>query len=462
MWENHRGRDRRHALYRGGRRRCGRGRLRSLARCRRIAATRSNPAHRSPISRRQQRGRRFKVGYGDVASAFRDAAHVFKEALWHAPRLRSFAGAAARRARYRPRRDGRLTVWSSTQTPHLAKRSLADMLERDPETHPRDRARCRRRLRPEGDFLCRGGRRRAGGAASRPPGEMDRGPARALPLDDAGARSVLGGRDRARCGRASSSACAARMLHDTGAYLPWGVVLPFIAATTVPGPYVLPAYELNVTVAYTNKVPTTPVRGAGRPQAVFAMERLLGPRRARTCARSGRNPPPQSDPARADAVSRRPHVPRRQARHLRQRRLSRDAREGARAVALRRFSAPAARGACSKAAISASASANYVEGTGLGPFEGVTVRVQENGKVLVKSGAAPHGQGHKTMFAADRRRCSSACRIDDIDRGARRYRCHSHGRRHVRQPHHRQRGARRTDRLAERARADFEAGGARA
>src|SRR6185312_1064360 len=65
------------------------------------------------------------------------------------------------------------------------------------------------------------------------------------------------------------------MLHDTGAYLPWGVVMPYIAATTVPGPYVLPAYELSVTVAYTNKVATTPVRGAGRPQAVFAMERLM-------------------------------------------------------------------------------------------------------------------------------------------------------------------------------------------
>ena len=51
--------------------------------------------------------------------------------------------------------------------------------------------------------------------------------------------------------------------------------MPFIAATTVPGPYVVPAYRLNVTVAYTNKVPTTPVRGAGRPQAVFAMERLM-------------------------------------------------------------------------------------------------------------------------------------------------------------------------------------------
>ena len=41
---------------------------------------------------------------------------------------------------------------------------------------------------------------------------------------------------------------------------------------------------------------------------------------------------------------------------------------------------------------------SYVEGTGLGPFEGVTVRVQENGKIAVSSGAASQGQGHKTML----------------------------------------------------------------
>src|SRR5277367_2050890 len=51
--------------------------------------------------------------------------------------------------------------------------------------------------------------------------------------------------------------------------------MPYIAAVTVPGPYVVPAYRLETIVVLTNKVPTTPVRGAGRPQAVFAMERLL-------------------------------------------------------------------------------------------------------------------------------------------------------------------------------------------
>src|SRR5207237_2713782 len=67
----------------------------------------------------------------------------------------------------------------------------------------------------------------------------------------------------------------ATMLHDTGAYLPWGIIVPFIASTTFPGPYVIPNYKIETTVALTNRVPTTVVRGAGRPQAVFAMERLM-------------------------------------------------------------------------------------------------------------------------------------------------------------------------------------------
>ena len=36
------------------------------------------------------------------------------------------------------------------------------------------------------------------------------------------------------------------MLHDTGAYLPWGIIVPFIAATTLPGPYVMPAYKIEM------------------------------------------------------------------------------------------------------------------------------------------------------------------------------------------------------------------------
>jgi carbon-monoxide dehydrogenase large subunit len=188
-----------------------------------------------------------------------------------------------------------------------------------------------------------------------------------------------------------------RMLHDTGAYLPWGVVMPFIAATTVPGPYVVPAYELDVTVAYTNKVPTTPLRGAGRPQAVFAMERLMD-----RAARELKIDPAEIRRRNLIAPSQMPYP------------VGLTFRDGKpviydsgdypatlkKALALSHYSDFPGR---QKEALAQGRHigigiGSYVEGTGLGPFEGVTVRVQENGKVLVKSGAAPHGQGHQTMF----------------------------------------------------------------
>ena len=41
----------------------------------------------------------------------------------------------------------------------------------------------------------------------------------------------------------------------------------------------------------------------------------------------------------------------------------------------------------------------YVEGTGVGPFEGATVRIDPSGKIYVSSGACPQGQGMETIFA---------------------------------------------------------------
>src|SRR5262249_39184438 len=43
--------------------------------------------------------------------------------------------------------------------------------------------------------------------------------------------------------------------------------------------------------------------------------------------------------------------------------------------------------------------ANYVEGTGLGPFECVTVRVLPNGKVAVATGGTTQGQGTRATLS---------------------------------------------------------------
>ena len=57
------------------------------------------------------------------------------------------------------------------------------------------------------------------------------------------------------------------MIHDHGAYTARGVNVAFEAMQTLTMPYNVPACSLKVTLALTNKVPVTPVRGAGQPQA---------------------------------------------------------------------------------------------------------------------------------------------------------------------------------------------------
>ena len=41
----------------------------------------------------------------------------------------------------------------------------------------------------------------------------------------------------------------------------------------------------------------------------------------------------------------------------------------------------------------------YVEGTGVGSFEGAKVRIDPSGQIVVATGATGHGQGHETIFA---------------------------------------------------------------
>jgi carbon-monoxide dehydrogenase large subunit len=66
-----------------------------------------------------------------------------------------------------------------------------------------------------------------------------------------------------------------RILHDTGAYTLQDPNIPYNSSSTMSGPYVVPGLSIEVTIAMSNKTPVSSVRGAGYPQAAFAMERLL-------------------------------------------------------------------------------------------------------------------------------------------------------------------------------------------
>jgi aerobic carbon-monoxide dehydrogenase large subunit len=186
--------------------------------------------------------------------------------------------------------------------------------------------------------------------------------------------------------------------HDTGAYSPYGIVLPIITATQLPGPYRHRHYRVTFTSLYTNTVTCTPYRGAGRPQGCFVMERTmdriaehLGLGRAEVRSRNLIGPdefPYDFDMTFQDGrpliydSGDYPTVLRR-VKDL----VGWDGFESERATA-------AAEGRHLGIGL-----ACYVEGTGVGPYEGGHVHVETNGRVMVATGLTTQGQGHETVFA---------------------------------------------------------------
>jgi aerobic carbon-monoxide dehydrogenase large subunit len=67
----------------------------------------------------------------------------------------------------------------------------------------------------------------------------------------------------------------ARIVQDVGSYLLAVLIVPQYAAEHLIGPYHVPAADVQAVGVYTNKASLTPVRGGGREQGVFVIERLL-------------------------------------------------------------------------------------------------------------------------------------------------------------------------------------------
>jgi aerobic carbon-monoxide dehydrogenase large subunit len=352
----------------------------------------------------------FVMAYGDVDAAFASAPHVFKESLWQHRGGGMAMEPRGALAEY-DQTNGLLTVWSTTQTPHIARRMMAEILETSLEEI--------RVVTPDvgGGFGPK--------AIFYPEDSVVAFAARKIGrpvkfIEDRREHFMCATQERDQYWDVEIAVNAegrilgvrGSMLHDTGAYVPWGIIMPYIAGATMPGPYVIPAYRLDCVVAFTNKVATTPVRGAGRPQAVFAMERLLDrvsrelsidpadlrrlnyiqpeqmPYSVGLTFRDGKPLVYDSGdyPAGHDAALR-------LADYTGFAERQREARRQGKYIGI--------------------GLASYVEGTGLGPFEGVTVRVLPSGKVKVISGATSQGQGTRTTLAqivADR----IGCRLEDV------------------------------------------------
>jgi carbon-monoxide dehydrogenase large subunit len=338
----------------------------------------------------------YALGYGDVDTAFRAAAHVVRETYWpHRGGAHSIEGRGIvvenRRA------DRSLVVFASTQKAHDLFNSLVALLGLD-----ENRLRV---MTPDvgggfGPKLCVYAEDVSVVAAAKLTGrsvkwiedrrehflgavqERDQHWAMEIALDAGGC--ILGLRGR--------------LLHDLGAYALQDVNLPYNSASTLTGPYMIPAFAMEVAVALTNKVPVSSVRGAGYPQASFVMERLMD----RAAAELGLD--------RAELRQRNLIPPGKMPYHkpLKTRSGSTIVYDSgdypacqAAVLAAADWDAFPARQEAARAAgrIIGLGLAHAMKGTGRGPFESGMVRISPSGRISVYTGAAAMGQGLKTALA---------------------------------------------------------------
>lgn len=338
----------------------------------------------------------FGLNFGEVEAAFAKAPHRIKHSFSiHRGGSHSIEGRGLL-AKYEPVED-LLTVWNSTQTPHAAKRLICDMLGMDDSKV--------RVVTPDigGGF---------GPKLVFYPEEMVVSVAAKLLsrpikwIEDRREHFISATQERdqfwdveiAFTDDARILGVRGSLLHDHGAYTARGVNVPYGSLSALTLSYEVPAYDVSVKLVLTNTVPVTPVRGAGQPQGVFVMERLLdmvagklGIDRAEVRRRN--LVPAEKMPYTKPIVTR-----------------------GGIPVVLDSGDYPK----CQEAALDAAGwsefskrqqlarrhgkylgmgVANYVDATGRGPFEPVTVRVNPNGRVAVSSGAVAMGQSTKTMLA---------------------------------------------------------------
>jgi carbon-monoxide dehydrogenase large subunit len=177
-------------------------------------------------------------------------------------------------------------------------------------------------------------------------------------------------------------------IHDAGAYTPYGIILPIITAAQIPGPYRIPNYRVRFRDVYTNATPTSPYRGAGRPHACFVMERTL------------------------DAIASELGLDRVEVRRrnfIQPNEFPYDvgvAWQDGNTVVYDSGNYPALlekavtmlgpRPAGDHVGMGIGV---YVEGTGVGPYEGAHVQVLVSGKVVAATGIPSQGQAHATVWA---------------------------------------------------------------
>ena len=189
-----------------------------------------------------------------------------------------------------------------------------------------------------------------------------------------------------------------RFLLDNGAYNPMGLTDAYNTAAHLQGPYKVPALSISGTCVSTNKVPNAPYRGTGRPEAMFVMERCIDSIAARLRldpaeVRRRNFVQPDEMPYHAGILYRDGEPIRYDSGNYPET-LTRALEAAGYDELRRRQQELRQRGRYLGVGIGC-----YVEGTGVGSFEGARVRIDASGQLIIATGATGHGQGHETVFA---------------------------------------------------------------
>jgi carbon-monoxide dehydrogenase large subunit len=338
----------------------------------------------------------FEIGKGDVEAALAQAPHRLRRRFHH-HRYSGMPMEGKGVVAAHDTRTGELNVWATSQTVHALRREIAQLVQL-----PEALVRC---IAPDvgGSFgvknhapeyllvplLAKKFDRAIRWIEDRHEHFMSAVHSRdqfhdlEVGFDDAG--SILALRDH--------------FVMDTGAWQFVAGTVPYNTAAHLLGPYKVDNVAIRGEVVSTTKTPSAPYRGAGRPEAVFAMERMID-----LVAAELKLEPAEvrlRNMVRADEMPYRVGLPYRDGNPIVY--DSGDYPDGLRKVlaaiggieAFRRRQQDARKlGRHLGLGLAA-----YTEGTGIGPFEGAVVRIDSSGKIVVSAGACPQGQGMETIYA---------------------------------------------------------------
>ena len=339
-------------------------------------------------------------GSGDVDAAFAAAAVVVKQKMYSQRLAGVSLETRAYCADYKPGQD-HLTLWSSTQIPHLLKPNIAGLLGM-PESQVRVIAPevgggfgVKADVYPE-EVLVSVASRKLGR-----PVKWVETRSEHLTVTVQG-RGQVGEYEVAADANGKVLGMKVRILADLGAYCQlFTSIVPTLSGLMLPGPYAIGAVQAEILGVFTNKTPTGAYRGAGRPEATYYVERMmdlvaaelnLDPVEVRRRNFIAPDAFPYSTAAGLVYDTGDYDAPTRRCLEIlgyeNLRREQAQAREQGRHLGIGVATWVEVCGFAPSAAM-----------PGVGGWEYALVKVERTGKVLVYTGASPHGQGQETSFA---------------------------------------------------------------